>query len=273
VTATSSTGRLAGKVAVVTGGASGIGLAAVRRFVAEGARVVIGDIDGDRLSAAEPDLGDAVVRHRCDVRAENDVEALMAAAEDRFGALHVAFANAGTGSIAPIMDADPADWMRVIEVNLLGPLLTVKHAARRMPHGGSIILTASLNAVQPAAGMSAYCCSKAGLAMLAQVAALELGRNGIRVNAIGPGLVRTGMTEAMWLAPSIIGEFEENAPLGTAITPDDVAGLVAFLASDEAAAISGSLYLIDGAAHTKRYPDLLARLAEAARAAGAAPAT
>src|SRR5579864_435637 len=125
-------GRLAGKVAVVTGGASGIGLAAARRFAAEGARVVIGDIDGDRLVAAESELGGVVVGQRCDVRAEEDVEALLAAAEDRFGAVHVAFANAGTGSIAPITDTDTAEWMRVVEVNLLGPLLTVKHAARRM---------------------------------------------------------------------------------------------------------------------------------------------
>ena len=266
-------GRLAGKVAVVTGGASGIGFATARRFAAEGARVVIGDIDGDRLSAAESELGESVAGQRCDVCAEDDVEALMAAAQDRFGAVHVAFANAGIGAIAPITEAGAADWMRVIEVNLLGPLLTVKHAARRMRDGGSIILTASLNAVQPAAGMSAYCCSKAALAMLAQVAALELGPMGIRVNAIGPGLVRTGLTEPMWLMPSIIGEFEENQPLGTAITADDVAALVAFLASDDASSISGSLQLIDGAAHTKRYPDLLARLAEAAPPAGAAPAT
>jgi len=266
-------GRLVGKVAVVTGGASGIGLASARRLAAEGARVVICDIDGDRLAAAESELGGDVLARRCDVRAEDDVEALMAAAEDRFGGLHVAFANAGTGSIAPTTDADTADWMRVIEVNLLGPLLTVKHAARRMRDGGSIILAASLNAVQPAAGMSAYCCSKAGLAMLAQVAALELGPKGIRVNAIGPGLVRTALTEPMWLVPSIIGEFAENQPLGTAIPPDDVASLVAFLASDEASSISGSLHLIDGAAHTRRYPDLPARLADAAPATGATPET
>jgi 3-oxoacyl-[acyl-carrier protein] reductase len=263
--------RLAAKVAVITGGASGIGLATARRFAAEGARVVIGDIDVDRLSAAESELGEGVVGHRCDVRAEAEVEALMAAAEARFGAVHVAFANAGIGSVAPITDADAADWMRVIEVNLLGPLLTVKHAAPRMRDGGSIILTASLNAVQPAAGMSAYCCSKAGLAMLAQVAALELGPKGIRVNAIGPGLVRTGLTEPMWLMPSIIGEFGENQPLGTAITADDIAALVAFLASDDASAISGSLHLIDGAAHTMRYPDLLAHLSAVISRGGSGP--
>jgi NAD(P)-dependent dehydrogenase (short-subunit alcohol dehydrogenase family) len=159
--------------------------------------------------------------------------------------------------------------MRVIEVNLLGPMLTVKHAARRMPAGGSIVITASLNAVQPAAGMSAYCCSKAALAMLAQVAALELGPRGIRVNAIAPGLVRTGLSGGMFAVPSVIAEFADNTPLARETTPDDVASLVAFLACDEASSITGTLQLIDGGAHTRRYPDLLPRFAEAAAAARA----
>lgn len=262
-TSGSSSGRLGGKVAVVTGGASGIGLATARRFVAEGAQVVIGDLDEGRLAEAEAELGDAVLGRRCDVRLEAEVEALAAAAEERFGGLHIAFANAGIGSIAPVTDVDVAEWMRVIEVNLLGPLLTVKHAARRMGEGGSIVMTASLNAVQPGPGMSAYCCSKAGLAMLAQVAALELGPKGIRVNAVGPGLVHTALTDPMWLVPSIVEEFAENAPLAGDTTPDDVANLVTFLASDESSSISGTLQLIDGGAHTKRYPDILARLAEA----------
>jgi len=263
--------RFAGKVVVVTGGASGIGLATARRLVAEGARVVIGDIDAVRLKAAESDLGDAVAGLRCDVRAEEDVESLMAMAESRFGGLHVAFANAGVGSLGLITDSSAADWARVVEVNLLGPMLTVKHAARRMPGGGSIIITASLNAVQPAVGMGAYCCSKAALAMLAQVAALELGPRRIRVNAIGPGLVRTALSEGMWLAPALIEEFADNAPLAAAITPDDVAGLVAFLASDEASSITGTLQLVDGGAHTRRYPDILAHFAETA-SASATPA-
>ena len=264
-------GRLSGRVAVVTGGASGIGLATVRRFVAEGARVMIGDIEGDGAAAVAHQLGEAVASRQCDVRAEPEVEALCEEARARFGGLHVAFANAGIGSFAPIVDADVTEWLRVLEVDLVGPLLTVKHAARRMDQGGSIVLTASLNAVQPAAGMSAYCCAKAGLAMLAQVGALELGPQGIRVNAIGPGLVRTGLTDGMWLMPRIVEEFDENAPLDATTSADDVANLVTFLASDDASSISGTLQLIDRAAHTMRYPDLPGRLAEAAAATGEAP--
>jgi NAD(P)-dependent dehydrogenase (short-subunit alcohol dehydrogenase family) len=111
--------------------------------------------------------------------------------------------------------------------------------------------------------MSAYCCSKAAVAMLAQVAAMELGPQGIRVNAIGPGLVRTGLTEGMWLVPGIVEEFDENAPMATTTSPDDVASLVTFLASDEAASISGTLQLIDRGASTKRYPDIAGHLARA----------
>jgi 3-oxoacyl-[acyl-carrier protein] reductase len=187
-----SSGRLEGKVAVVTGGASGIGLATARRFVAEGARVMLGDLNADALATVQAELGDAVAGARGDVSVEDDVEALVAAAVDRFGPVDVAFANAGIGSMAPITEIDAAEWMRVVEVNLLGPLLTIKHAARRMQDGGSIVLTASLNAVQPAAGMSAYCCTKAAVAMLAQVAAMELGPRGIRVNAIGPAWCAPG---------------------------------------------------------------------------------
>lgn len=257
-------GRLAGKVAVVTGGASGIGLATVRRFAAEGARVLIGDVDATRAAEAAGELGATVASRRCDVAAESDVEALVAEAVERFGRLDIAFANAGIGGFGTVVDVQLADWKQVLDVNLVGPLLTIKHAARRMADGGSIVLTASLNAVQPALGMSAYCCSKAGLAMLAQVAALELGPRRIRVNAIGPGLVRTGLTEGMWLLPRIVEEFDENAPLDATTSPDDVANLVTFLASEEASSITGTLQLIDRGAHTQRYPDVPARLAEAA---------
>ena len=249
------------RTAIVTGGASGIGLATVRRFVAEGARVMIGDIDGDAVSAVAAELGPNVRGRRCDVRDEADVEALSQTSEEELGPLDIVFANAGIGSFAPILDTDLVEWKRVLDVNLVGPLLTMKHGARRMRRGGSIVATSSLNAVQVSNGMSAYCASKAGLAMLVQVAALEFGPSGIRVNAIAPGLVRTPLTDAMWLLPAIVDDFDENAPLETETSAEDVANLVTFLASDESTSISGTLQLIDRGAHTKRYPDLPAHFA------------
>jgi NAD(P)-dependent dehydrogenase (short-subunit alcohol dehydrogenase family) len=193
---------------------------------------------------------------------------LAAATVEQFGQLDIAFANAGVGSFGQVVDVDPAEFMRVIEVNLLGPLLTVKHAARRMDDGGSIILTASLNAVQPGAGMGAYCCSKSALAMLAQVAAMELGPKRIRVNAIGPGLVRTHLSEPMWTVPGIVEDFDANAPLATTTSADDVASLVTFLASDDAMSISGTLQLVDRAAHTTRYPEMLTHINRALEGSG-----
>ena len=261
-------GRLAGKNAVVTGGASGIGLATVRRFVAEGARVLIGDVEGDAATAVAADMGPNVLGRRCDVGDEADVETLMQAAENELGPLDIVFANAGIGSFAPIVDTDLNEWKHVVDVNLIGPLLTMKHGARRMGRGGSIVATSSLNAVQASNGMSAYCATKAGLAMLVQVAALELGPQGIRVNAIAPGLVRTPLTDAMWLLPSIVEDFDENAPLDTQTTAEDVASLVTFLACDESTSISGTLQLIDRGAHTKRYPDLPAHFAQALEGGG-----
>ncbi|MCU0269772.1 MAG: SDR family oxidoreductase [Acidimicrobiales bacterium] len=250
-------GRLAGKVAVVTGGASGIGRAAARRFVAEGARVVVGDLDEPGLEALAAELGEACATSRCDVTVEADVERLARVAVDRFGGLDIAFANAGIGTPQRIVDADPDQWNRVLDVNLLGVMLTIKHAARLMDGGGSIVVTASLNAVQPGAGMGAYCASKAGVAMLVQVAALELGPAGIRVNAIGPGFVRTALTEGAFLLPALVEGYEENTPVGRHAAPEEIAGLVVYLASDEASFVSGSLHLIDGGAHTQRYPDIL----------------
>ena len=258
----SSPGRLAGRVALVTGGASGIGLATTRRFVADGARVVVGDIDEKALDTVAAELGDTVATLRCDVTVEDDLARLADTAVERFGGLHIAFANAGTATIAPVVDLDLGEWSRVLDVNLTGPMLTIKHAARRMERGGSIIATASLNAVQAGNGMGAYCVSKAGVAMLDEVAAIELGPAGIRVNAVGPGLVATTLTQGAFAIPGVVGEYEENTPLGRHAQPDEIAGLVAFLASDEAGFISGSLYLADGGAHTMRYPDIPARIAD-----------
>lgn len=251
------------KVALVTGGASGIGLAATRRFVKDGCVVVVGDVDEKTLGSVEEELGGAVRTTRCDVSVEADVESLADLAVGQFGRLDIAFANAGIGSNALVADARLEEWTKVLQVNLVGSFLTVKHVARRMGRGGSIVVNASLNAVQAGSGMSAYCASKAGVKMLVEVSALELGPLGIRVNAIAPGLVRTSLTEAMWSLPPVVDEFRENTPLDRYADPEEIANLVAFLGSDEASFITGSFHLIDGGAHTMRYPDIPARIAEA----------
>jgi NAD(P)-dependent dehydrogenase (short-subunit alcohol dehydrogenase family) len=248
--------RLPGKVGLVTGGASGIGLAITRRFVAEGARVVIGDIDVDAMARVAAELGDSVATARTDATSESDLEALAATAVERFGRLDIAVANAGGGAFAPIVAHELSEWQRVLDLCLTSAFLTIKHAGAQLTDGGSIITISSLNAVQPSEGMSAYCAAKAGVAMLTRVAAMELGHRQIRVNTIAPGLVETPMSAAFWAIPGVVEEFVENTTVGRFASPDDIAALATFLASDESSFVSGSLYAIDGGASTKRYPDL-----------------
>jgi NAD(P)-dependent dehydrogenase (short-subunit alcohol dehydrogenase family) len=253
--------RLPGKVALITGGASGIGLATARRFVAEGAQVVVGDINAAALGDVADELGAACATAIADVTSERDVAALVAMATDRFGRLDVVVANAGGGHFSPIIDHELSDWQRVIDLCLTGVFLTVKHAGRPISDGGSIITIASLNAVQPAEGGSAYCAAKAAVVMLTKVAAMELGHRHVRVNAIAPGLVETALTGPLWAMPGVVEEFEENTTLGRFAAPSEVASLALFLASDESAFVSGSVYAVDGGAATKRYPDLPGALA------------
>jgi len=248
--------RLDGKVALITGGASGIGLAIARRFVAEGARVAVGDINADAMGRMDTELGDAVVTAHADVTDEADVQALVARAVQRFGHLDIAVANAGGGAYAPIVEHELSEWQRVIDLCLTSVFLTIKHAGGALSDGGSIITIASLNATQAAEGMSAYCTAKAGVAMLTRVAAMELGHRRIRVNAIAPGLVETPMSAGLWAVPGVVDEFLENTTVGRFASPDDIAGLALYLATDESSFVSGSLYPIDGGASTKRYPDL-----------------
>lgn len=249
--------RFNGRVAVVTGGASGIGLATTRRFVAEGARVMVADLSVDALEAVADELGDAVRTQVCDAADESQVAQLVAAATQTFGRVDFAVANAGIGSAARIADLPLEEWSRVLQVNLTGPYLLIKHAAPLMEAGSSIVVTASLNAVQPGPGMAAYCASKAGAAMLVEVAAMELGAAGVRVNAVAPGLVMTPLTEGVTMVPAILDDYVDNTVLGRYAAPEEIAGVIAFLCSEDAGFITGTLQLIDGGAHTKRYPDIL----------------
>jgi NAD(P)-dependent dehydrogenase (short-subunit alcohol dehydrogenase family) len=254
---------LTGRVAVVTGAASGIGRAVTERFVADGATVIAGDIDATGLSALTDALGPAVVTVACDVTDEAAVASLVERAVP-LGGLHIAVANAGRGGFSPLVDQPLDEWRSIIDLCLTGVFLTVKHAGRVMLDGGSIITIASLNAVQPSAGMAAYCAAKAGVVMLTEVAAMELGHRGIRVNSIAPGLVETAATAPFWMVPGVVDEFVANTTLGRFARPADVANVAAFLASDDAAFVSGSCYAVDGGAATKRYPDLPAAFARLA---------
>lgn len=249
--------RLDEKTAFVTGAASGIGRAIVEAFVAEGARVAATDIDTAGLDTLAGQLGhDRIVTRHADVTDEDSMAAAVAAARDQLGELDVVVANAGRGTFGEIVDHDLEEWRSILDLCLTGVFLTIKHGAPAMRDGGSIITIASLNAIQPAAGMAAYCAAKAGATVLTRVAAMELGPRRIRANVIAPGLVESAASQAFWDVPGLVDEFVENTTVARHGRPADVAAMAVFLASDEATFVSGSLHSVDGGASTKRYPDI-----------------
>lgn len=242
--------RVAGKVVAVTGGASGIGRATAELLRTEGATVVVGDL------AVDSGAG-----HVLDVTVEDQVATFFSTIAEEHGRVDGLVHCAGTGGApTPITATDLATWRHVLDVNLTGAMLAIKHAATHMPAGGSIVAIASLNATQAARGAAAYAASKAGLAMLVKVAALELGAAGVRVNALAPGLVATPLTAPLVDADELLEEYVENTPLGRHGQPGDVAQAALFLVSDEATWMTGDLIAIDGGAQLMRYPNLLAKL-------------
>lgn len=251
-------GRLDGKVAFITGGASGIGRGIAERFAAEGARVTVADVDADGAGSVADGLDVQGFAVACDVTDEGSVESALAASIDHWNGIDVVVANAGAGGYSPLLECELDEWRRVVDLCQTGVFLTIKHGGRQLvgAGGGSIICVASLNATQPAAGMAPYCSAKAAVAMLAQVAAMELGPHGVRVNTIAPGLIETRATELFFGVPGVVEEFLDNTTVGRHGLPEDVAAVATFLASDEASFVSAGHYAVDGGARTGRYPNL-----------------
>jgi NAD(P)-dependent dehydrogenase (short-subunit alcohol dehydrogenase family) len=247
-------GRLQGKVAVVTGGCSGIGLATVNRFVEEGARVVVGDIDEQRGHELVGQLGgtDLATFVNVDVTDKEQVDALFRTAKDSYGSVDVAFNNAG---ISPpeddsILDTDLDAWRRVQEVNLTSVYLCCKAA---LPHmleqgRGSIINTASFVAVMGAAtSQISYSASKGGVLSMSRELGVQFARQGVRVNALCPGPVNTPLLQELFAKdPERAARRLVHVPMGRFAEPDEMASAVLFLASDESSFITASTFLVDG---------------------------
>ena len=254
-----SASRFEGRVAVVTGGASGIGLAIARRLVAEGARVAIGDVNPVSLDKAAGEFGDKVRCRSVDVRIEAQVEGLMEAAVAQFGGLDLGFNCAGLSAPGEIIELSETDWDTTLDICLKGVFLAVKHEARRMialGRGGAIVNIASLNSHVPMFGGAAYTSAKAGVEMLSRNAALELASRRIRVNTVSPGLTATPLTAAIKEVPGVEAAFYERIPMRRWGTPEEMAAAALFLASDDAGYISGSNLFVDGAWETTGYPNL-----------------
>jgi NAD(P)-dependent dehydrogenase (short-subunit alcohol dehydrogenase family) len=253
------TDRQRGKVAVITGAASGIGAAVARRFVAEGGRVAGGDVNDAALEAMRAELGEAFVAIHCDVTVEDEVAGLVAAAVDAHGALHAGFNVAGASRPAPIVEMSEEDWDFTVDLCLKGVFLSLKHEARQLiaqGNGGAIVNVASLNSRVPMFFGAAYSSAKAGVAMLGQSGALELAEHGIRVTTVSPGLTATPLVTPMTSLPEVNAIFMDRIPLKRAATPDDIAATALFLASDDATYVTGVNVFVDGGWEQSGYPDL-----------------
>jgi len=243
-------GQLAGRVAVITGAASGMGLATAERFIVEGASVVIADFNAQSGAAAADRLGEQCRFTKCDVAVEADVAAAIALATDAFGRLDVVFNNAGVGgAFGPITEIDGDDWDETFAILTKGVFLGTKHAARVMIDqgtGGSIINTASIAGIGGGAGPQAYSAAKAGVINLTKTTAVELAPHGIRVNAICPGLIFTPLMHSGDEADAerVMQQFQ---PLKRRGEGSHIAGTALFLAGDDSAFASGESITVDGA--------------------------
>ena len=246
--------RLKGKVAIVTGAASGIGRASARLFAAEGAKVMCVDrvATVDETAKAIKEAGGVVLALTGDASAEADVAKAVDMAVKEFGKLDVFYANAGvSGGAKPFFELDANDWRAVLEINLIGVYLAIKHAARVMVPNkkGSIVCTASVAGIRSGAGGGPYSASKAGVINLATTAANYLTGTGVRVNAICPGIIETGMTKPIFDYAKQRGTQDKIGqlnPLKRFGVPEEIAHMALFLASDDASYVNGQHIAVDG---------------------------
>jgi NAD(P)-dependent dehydrogenase (short-subunit alcohol dehydrogenase family) len=239
----------AAKVALVTGAARGIGLATAKRFLAEGWRVALLDIDAATLKASVALLAkpDSILTLVCDVSDAKQVAASVENVTQRFGRLDALVNNAGVAVFAPITETSDDDWSRVLAVNLTGPFLCTKAAVPLMREhgGGAIVNITSISAVRASTLRSAYGTSKAGLAHLTKQLAVELASSGIRVNAVAPGPVDTAMAKAVH-TPEIRADYHDAIPLNRYGLEEELAEAIFFLSSDRASYITGQVLAVDG---------------------------
>jgi 3alpha(or 20beta)-hydroxysteroid dehydrogenase len=238
-------GRLAGRVAIVTGAARGQGAAAAELFVAEGARVVLTDVAAEAGAATAARLGEAARFEPLDVRDEAGWASVVAAATGAFGPPTVLVNNAGVLPVGRIEDVEVESYRTTFDVNVLGAVLGIRAVApaMRAAGGGSIVNTSSIAGMQGVRGLSAYSMSKFALRGLTRSAAAELGRDGIRVNSVHPGPIDTDMV-ASFKDESLVAE----RPIPRYGSAEEVARVVLFLASDESSFVTGSEYVVDGGA-------------------------
>ncbi|MEV5837222.1 glucose 1-dehydrogenase [Nocardia sp. NPDC052112] len=234
-------GRLTGKVALISGGARGMGAAHARALVAEDARVVLGDILDEEGAALAEEIGDRAAYIHLDVREKQQWQNAVAEAVQRFGALHVLVNNAGIVNGNLLVDFELSEWRKIIDINLTGTFLGMQAATPAMIEagGGSVINISSVEGMRGSPGLHGYTATKFAVRGLTKSTALELAQYGIRVNSIHPGLIRTPMTEG-------IPEDFLQIPLGRGADPAEVSALVTYLASDESSYSTGAEFVVDG---------------------------
>ncbi len=235
------TGRLAGKVALVSGGSRGMGAAHVRAMVAEGAKVVFGDILDAEGELLAKEVGDSTRYVHLDVTQPDDWDAAVALAVREFGSLNVLVNNAGIVNVGTLEDFELSEWQRIVDINLTGVFLGIKAVVKPMKEAGrgSIVNISSIEGIAGTVACHGYTATKFAVRGLTKSAALELGPSGIRVNSVHPGLIKTPMTE--WVPEDLF-----QTALGRAAEPEEVSTLIVYLASDESSYSTGSEFIVDG---------------------------